>query len=147
MTLAYAGPERAAALAALHAQAFDASWSEEAIAGLMHSLGVLAFEAPGGFVMVRVLAEEAEILTLGVAPEARRQGVGRTLVRAAASAAAASGAEALFLEVAADNSAAVALYEGEGFARAGLRRGYYARPGAQPQDALVLRLALNRAEP
>ena len=147
MTLAYAGPERAADLAALHARAFEAPWSEEAIAELMHSLGVLAFETPGGFVMVRVLAEEAEILTLGVSPEARRQGVGRALVQAAVSAAVTSGAQALFLEVAADNAAAVALYVGEGFERAGLRRGYYARPGGQPQDALVLRLALNRAEP
>jgi len=47
--------------------------------------------------------------------------------------------------VAEDNAAAVALYEGEGFERAGVRRRYYARPGGPPQDALVLRRALNSA--
>ena len=147
MRVQYAGPDRAAALAALHARAFEAPWPEQAIVDLLHSLGVVAFEGEGGFILVRALPEEAEILTLAVAPEARRRGLGRTLVRAAVGAAQAVGAEALFLEVAADNEAAVALYEGEGFARAGLRRGYYARSGGAPQDALVLRRALNSAGP
>ena len=141
----YAGPERAGRLAEIHARAFDHPWAEPAIADLMRSPGAVGFEADGGFVLVRALAGEAEILTLAVEPGARRRGLGRALVRAAVGAAVAAGAEALFLEVAADNAAAVALYEGEGFARAGLRRGYYARPSGEPQDALLLRLALNSA--
>ena len=145
MKVEFAGTERAAALAAIHAEAFDAPWSEQALADLMRSLGVVAFEGEGGFVLVRVLADEAEILTLAVVPSARRRGLGRALVRAAVGAATAAGAQALFLEVAAGNTAAVALYEGEGFERAGTRRGYYARPGGQAEDALVLRRALNRA--
>ena len=56
-----------------------------------------------------------------------------------------AGAHAVFLEVASDNTAAIALYEREGFAPAGIRRGYYAKAGAPPQDALVLRRALNSA--
>ncbi|HEX8568501.1 MAG TPA: GNAT family N-acetyltransferase, partial [Caulobacteraceae bacterium] len=86
MKVAFAGPERAGALAAIHADAFAAPWTKEALADLMRSLGVLAFEGEGGFVLVRVLQEEAEILTLAVAPEARRRGLGRALVRAAAGA-------------------------------------------------------------
>ncbi|HZC15639.1 MAG TPA: GNAT family N-acetyltransferase, partial [Caulobacteraceae bacterium] len=73
----------------------------------------------------------------------RRAGVGRTLVEAAAVIAAAAGARALFLEVASDNDAALALYRSAGFARAGQRPGYYRR-GAGAVDALVLRRDLNR---
>jgi ribosomal-protein-alanine N-acetyltransferase len=50
----------------------------------------------------------------------------------------------LFLEVADDNPAALALYEGSGFEQAGRRRAYYARPDARRADALVLRRPLNR---
>lgn len=142
----YAGPDRAAHLAGLHASAFEAPWSEQALADLMRSLGVLSFETDGGFVLVRVLAEEAEILTLAVAPDHRRRGAGRALVRAAVAAAKAGGAKAVFLEVAEDNAAAIGLYESEAFARAGLRRGYYARPEG-PRDALLLRRALNSPGP
>jgi ribosomal-protein-alanine N-acetyltransferase len=54
-------------------------------------------------------------------------------------------AETLFLEVAADNAAALGLYEGLGFEMAGRRKGYYDRGAASPRiDALVMRLCLNR---
>ncbi len=84
-------------------------------------------------VLLRVAADEAEILTIGVA--ARRQGLGTALMAAALAAARAQGAAAMFLEVAADNAAARGLYGNLGFAAAGQRRGYYAN-GA---DALLLR--------
>jgi [ribosomal protein S18]-alanine N-acetyltransferase len=48
----------------------------------------------------------------------------------------------MFLEVAADSSGAIALYEGAGFARVGARPGYYAR-GNNAVDALVMRRDLN----
>jgi ribosomal-protein-alanine N-acetyltransferase len=83
-------------------------------------------------------------LTLAVAPEARRRGLGRALLDAGLAAAAASGAEAMFLEVAADNAAALALYAGAGFDRVGLRRGYYPRVAGSAADALTLRRALSR---
>ncbi len=88
-----------------------------------------------GFILVREAAGEAEILTLAVAPRARRQGLGRTLVDAAI---ARLGSADLFLEVAADNIAAIALYQQNGFTQAGVRRGYYARPGGAV-DALLLK--------
>ena len=66
------------------------------------------------------------------------------LLRAVRGAVTEAGARAIFLEVAADNLAALALYEGQGFVRIGERRGYYARRGAAPMSALVWRLDLNR---
>ena len=143
MRPAQAGPEDADRLAALHARAFERPWSEAEFAELLRGVGVTAFAAEQGFILVRVLGPEAEVLTLAVAPEARRQGVGRGLVDTALEAAAARGAEAMFLEVAADNTAALALYERAGFERVGVRRGYYPRPDGPAADALTLRRLLS----
>ena len=101
--------------------------------------GLMAREAaPLGFVMAWAAAGDGEILTLAVAPEARRLGVGAALAAAAAHAAFARGAGRLHLEVAEANLAARALYAKLGFAQVGRRQAYCA--GAE--DALVLRGAL-----
>jgi ribosomal-protein-alanine N-acetyltransferase len=131
----------AADLATLHAAAFPPAeqWGTEAIRVLLGLPGSFGLLQPGvGFVLARVAADEAEILTLAVAPTARRQGHGGALLAGAMAAAAARGACAMFLEVAEHNAAARALYGAAGFAEAGRRRGYYA-DGA---DALVLRRGL-----
>ncbi len=125
-------------MAAVHAACFPPGerWDQAALAGLLTQPGVFALIDPtGGCVIARVAAGEAEILTLAVAPALRRGGRGRALLRAAAGRCAAAGAALLFLEVAADNSAALALYAAEGFRAVGRRRAYYAH-GA---DAVVLR--------
>ena len=140
MTRSEAPPE---ALAALHAAAFPAPWDAAAFAALSAQPGVLALVEDDGFILIRVVADEAEILTLAVRPEARRRGLGARLVAAAAARAAALGAERLFLEVAQDNAAARGLYARSGFAEVGRRRGYYARPGATAVDALTLALNLS----
>ena len=132
----------AARLADLHAGAFSAPWDAAAFESLLGQAGVFAIEAPEGFILIRSVADEAEILTLAVEPAARRRGVGARLVREGAAAAAARGATRLFLEVADDNPAALALYAGAGFAEAGRRPGYYARPDGRRQDALILALNL-----
>lgn len=137
-----AGAEDAEALAELHAEAFDDPWTAAAIAELIGADGALAFWAQDGFVLARALAGEAEILTLAVRPAARGRGLGARLVQAAMTEAARRGADALFLEVAADNAAALALYRRAGFEPVGRRAGYYRRPGAAPMDALVLRRTL-----
>jgi len=140
-TLRPASPDDALALAALHATAFDHAWGAAEIAELTDQPGAFALLAEGeGFILCRAIAGEAEILTLAVDPAARRRGVGRALVEAAAGLARLASAETLFLEVAEDNDAALALYAGAGFEGVGRRRGYYAS-GA---DAVVMRLALNR---
>jgi ribosomal-protein-alanine N-acetyltransferase len=148
MKLRFAAVEDAETLEAVHAKAFDNSWDASDIARLMQILGGFALiaedgEGVVGFILARTMANEAEILTLAVAPWARRHGVASALVDAVAAEAKRRGAGALFLEVAADNEAALGLYERLQFLRAGLRRAYYARPGAPSADALVLRRALN----
>ncbi|TCZ55290.1 GNAT family N-acetyltransferase [Roseicella aquatilis] len=109
--------------------------------GMPGAFGLWRPEA--GFVLARAAGGEAEILTLAVLPAARRQGLGAALMAAALAGAAARGAEAMFLEVAAGNAAALPLYRGLGFAEVGRRRRYYP-DGA---DALVLRRDLRPAEP
>lgn len=146
--LAALGADQAGRLAALHARAFDRPWDARAFGDLfatpgINALGVEGADGLDGLVLIRAIAGEAEILTLAVAPDARRQGLGRVLVEAAASLAAGLDAEALWLEVAADNEAALALYAGAGFELAGRRPAYYARRDGPAQDAVVMRRALN----
>lgn len=74
---------------------------------------------------VRVLADEAEILTIGVVPDARRRGIARLLLAELLGIARERGAAHAYLEVRIDNEAARALYLREGFAELGVRRGYY----------------------
>ncbi len=146
MNLRSADAADAPAMAQVHAQAFDRPWGQAALEEVLAGEGVFALMAgnddPDGFVVCRALAGEAEILTIAVAPQARRRGIAQALMVAALGAARACGAETAFLEVGVDNAPAVALYEGLGFERAGLRRGYYDRGQAGHVDALVMRLDL-----
>lgn len=134
--------DRAARLADVHAEAFPAPWDAAALEALLDQDGVFALEDPDGFILLRAVADEAEILTLAVRPAARRRGLGARLVSEGGTAAAARGATRLFLEVADDNAAALALYARAGFVGAGRRPGYYARPDGGRQDALILALNL-----
>lgn len=131
-------------LAAIHAEAFKAPWSASALAELLASPGVLAVAEADGFILIRVVADEAEILTLAVRPTARRAGLGARLVEAATVRAAALGAERMFLEVADSNAAARALYARSGFVEMGRRRGYYAHTDGRREDALTLVLNFAR---
>jgi [ribosomal protein S18]-alanine N-acetyltransferase len=130
-------------LEAIHKTAFADPWDAVGLGQLLESRQVFALADEQGFVMARVAAGEAEILTIAVVPAARRAGLGRALVIAAAAGAAEMGAEALFLEVAVGNAAARGLYDGLGFRQAGLRKAYYAgKAGALAEDALVLKAGL-----
>ena len=137
-TLSALEPATAKRLADLHAQAFDAPWSVEAFADLLDQAGVFAMATDNGFILIRVVADEAEILTLAVRPHDRQRGLGRALVEHGAVEATRRGAVRLFLEVAEDNAAARALYARTGFVEAGRRVGYYARADGPATDALVL---------
>ncbi|MGG5820674.1 GNAT family N-acetyltransferase [Falsiroseomonas sp. HW251] len=136
-----AAPEDAPALAALHAKAFPPTgrWGADAIRLMLEMPGAFGLHAKGGFVLARVAADEAEILTLAVAPGHRRRGLGGALLAGAMAQAVLRGAAAMFLEVSEANAAARALYAAAGFAEAGRRRRYYP-DGA---DALVLRRDLS----
>jgi [ribosomal protein S18]-alanine N-acetyltransferase len=78
-----------------------------------------------GWAGVRVVADEAEILTVGVVPAARRTGLARRMVQDLLAEAVRRGARVAFLEVRVDNVPARELYTTEGFTELGLRRGYY----------------------
>lgn len=134
-------------LAALHAEAFDAPWTASDFAGLLETPGTVAVAAGDleGFVLLRVTVDEAEILTIAVRPLERRRGVGRRLVEAALAAASARGADSLWLEVAADNTAALSLYEAARFGIVGRRPGYYKRAEGGRMDAVMMRRTLNTA--
>lgn len=129
------------ALALLHARAFvtPAPWDAASFAGfLADPLAFLLIEGDAGFLLGRAVAGEAELLTIAVSPESRRRGLGRKLMARFLYQARLRGAERAFLEVAADNPAAIALYESSGFRKAGVRRGYYHAPDGRRIDALVL---------
>ena len=130
-----------AALAAIHAEAFPPreAWGEDAIALQLAMPGVFGLVHPrGGMILARVTEDEAEVLTLAVAPEMRRQGVAAALLAGAMAAARGQAARTMVLEVAIGNAAARTLYERAGFIEAGRRPRYYADGG----DALILRAQL-----
>ncbi len=133
------------ALARLHAAAFapERGWSAEEFKELIALPHITLFCAPHGFLLVRTIAEEAEILTLAVAPEQRRQGIANKLIRDWL---AATTAKSAFLEVATDNIAARRLYAKHGFVEIARRKGYYARPGSAPVDAVLMKLAMTRRQ-
>ena len=126
-----------ASLAALHAACFARAWDAATLSEMLSSPGMFTFAHDDGFVLARTAADEAEILTLAVAPHARGKGLGRALLQAAINKAGTMGATTMFLEVGADNPHALALYAGLGFAKVGARKAYY-----DGRDALVLRLPL-----
>jgi ribosomal-protein-alanine N-acetyltransferase len=92
-----------------------------------------------GWAGVMVVGDTAEILTVGVVPEARRQGIARRLLATLVDTARRRDAVEVLLEVRTDNQAARALYEQDGFVEVGLRRGYYDNGRV---DAVVMRRAL-----
>lgn len=131
-------------MAQIHAAAFtDArAWSAAEFASLLDSPHLFASHASQGFALVRVVAGEAELLTIAVHPAHQGQGTGRALM-ADWMARAAHTADEAFLEVAADNAPACALYAACGFMIAGRRAGYYQRSGAQAVDAWLMRAPLD----
>jgi ribosomal-protein-alanine N-acetyltransferase len=139
----------AAELAALHEQLINPAWSagsfeqmlaHPACTGLIARLGEPMRTA--GFIVGQLAADEAEILALCVRVEVQRRGIGRSLVNALSRAARKAEVRRLFLEVASDNTAALALYAKLGFQQCGTRKGYYPRVHGQGQDAINLALSL-----
>jgi len=147
MKVTWATAADAEAMARAHAGAFDPPWRAEDFEDLLEGEGVFGFlaadEEPLGVILCRLAADEMEVLTIGVRPQARRHGVAKALMEAALAAARQARAKACFLEVAVDNAAAGALYASLGFRSAGQRKGYYDRGAQGLVDALVMRLDLN----
>lgn len=130
----------AAAFAAVHAASFPRGWGEDEFLALIGEHAVVADRATVGrnfigFVLSRLAADEAEILSLAVAPAWRGRGLARPLLDLHLRRLAGRGARAVFLEVDEHNAPANRLYRRAGFAKVGRRQGYY-DSGA---TALVLR--------
>lgn len=149
ISLLWAAPERAAEVSALHSRLFDESWSESSIKSLLeHPASTSLIAVAGdpktikGFIIAQLAADEAEIVSIGVAPDWQRAGLGTRLIEGLMRASKKGEAARIFLEVAEDNVAARALYEKLGFKETGRRKGYYKRPMGPPADALVLTLCL-----
>ena len=130
------------ALARLHKAAFTSGrpWSAQEFAALCAEPHTYLTHDTYGFALWRAAAGEAELLTIAVDPAHQGRGRGRALMRAWM-AQAASRADTAFLEVAADNAPACALYATCGFVTVATRPGYYARP-AGAADARVMRAPL-----
>lgn len=149
VSLLWAGPDQAAAIAQLHKQLFDPPWDEAGIRALLDHPASTAFAAmignpksAIGFIMGQIAADEAEVLSIGVAKEWQRKGIGRRLVDGLARAVKKAEGKSIFLEVAEDNPAALGLYRRLGFTETGRRKGYYARPGGKAVDALRFTLPI-----
>jgi [ribosomal protein S18]-alanine N-acetyltransferase len=97
-----------------------------------------------GYVVASFAADEGEIASIAVAPDARRQGVGRSLLDWVIGEGERRGTVALYLEVRQSNTAARVLYGSRGFLEVGRRRAYYRNP---TEDAMVLRRAMDPAGP
>lgn len=141
------GADAAELLGQLHARAFSKPWSAAEIAKLMENPAVFAIlsrnNEPQGFVMAWAAAGDAELLTVAVIPEARRKGIGASLITSAGVTALVRGAASMHLEVAEDNQAARALYVKLGYEEAGRRHAYYAGERG-PVDAIVMKRTLPR---
>ncbi len=141
--------DKAEDCARLHGASFAHPWSAGEVAALISSAATLSAAAldPAngrlqGFVLSRVAADEAEILTIAVDPTVRKNGVGRALLEESLRQAARAGARAMYLEVDQDNLQALALYRRLGFVQVGERTGYYRRKDGQRATAVVMRKAL-----
>lgn len=127
-------------IAAIERVCFSAPWSEEMLSQELYNENASYVVAEGedgtvlGYAGLQAVLDEGYIDNVAVAPAYRRQGVADALLGAFERFAAAHLAF-LTLEVRASNTPAVALYEKHGFARAGVRRGYYANPR---EDALLM---------
>jgi ribosomal-protein-alanine N-acetyltransferase len=133
-------------LSALHSRAFapERGWSAREFADLLALPHVALLSHPNGFALTRSVAGEAELLTLAVDPDHRRKGIATRLMTEWM---AACRGDTAFLEVAADNLSAQALYAAHGFLVAGVRRAYYARPSGPPVDAVLMRTSLTPRHP
>jgi len=139
MTIRKMVPDEAPVIEGILALSPRASaWSASTLLSLLNSgARVWVADEEGelvGTVAARTIADEVEILNLGVVAPWRRRGLGHSLMAVALEEAGQAGAKQAFLEVRESNEAARAFYIALGFTATGRRRGYYREP---PEDALV----------
>lgn len=136
---AYARP-----MAAIHGQCFYKGWSALEFESFFERAGVFAALAyapdnkPVGFIICWIIEDVCDLLSVGVLPEFRREGLGQFLLDYGIATARDMGAKRMILEVNITNEAAIMLYEHNGFMRDGIRKAYYTQPDGSKADALKL---------
>jgi ribosomal-protein-alanine N-acetyltransferase len=148
VTVRRARTEDLPGILAIERVSFTDPWSRSSFAALLEQPRVyfsVALDpdtaALVGYVVAWFVLDEAELANLAVAPEARGNGIGATLLSGALAASEERGTTAMFLEVRSSNQSAIALYTAHGFVEVGRRRAYYRRP---VEDALILRRIATR---
>lgn len=139
-------------LALIHSRSFPHDWSADELASLISEPHVICLVArranafgtrsPMGFLLLRLAADEAEVLTIAVDPHRRARGYGAALMTAGIERLIRRDIKALFLEVDVANGQAVRLYRRLGFVQVGERKGYYRNGTVEGSMALVMRLDL-----
>jgi ribosomal-protein-alanine N-acetyltransferase len=129
-TYSEARPGDATAIAVLHGASFQRGWGEVEVRRLLIESNVVAHRATAGntligFILSRLAAGEAEILSVAVAPAWRGRGLARPLLELHLRRLAGLGARSVFLEVGETNTPAGRLYRRAGFYEVGRRHGYY----------------------
>jgi ribosomal-protein-alanine N-acetyltransferase len=142
--LSEASPRDAPAIATLHAASFRQGWSDGEFERMLRDRNIVAHRATigralHGFILSRIAAGEAEILSVAVAFARRGRGLARALLDLHLRRLAGLGAQAVFLEVDEDNEPARRLYRRAGFREVGRRPGYYSQGRDHAATALVLR--------
>jgi [ribosomal protein S18]-alanine N-acetyltransferase len=140
--LSEAAPRDAPAFSALHRASFHRGWSDGEFEQLLFDRNIVAHRANvghrlAGFILSRMTAEEAEILSVAVVSARRGKGLARQLLDLHLRRLAGLGARTVFLEVDEGNVPACRLYRRAGFREVGRREGYY--PAGGGAAALILR--------
>jgi ribosomal-protein-alanine acetyltransferase len=139
-------PADAVLLVDIERRCFSDPWSEMSFREALESpwtFGLIAHASRSiaGYLIGREVAGTGEVLNLAVAPDCRRRGVARALLRAGLTYLRKRRVEEVFLEVRESNQSAKALYLSSGFRPVGQRAAYYRNP---KEDALVLWLQLEQ---
>jgi [ribosomal protein S18]-alanine N-acetyltransferase len=140
----------APAVAAIHAMSFDRAWGLMEFERMLAEENIVCHVAAGGdaqakaeaFVLSRIAADEAEVLSIAVAPDRRGGGVSGRLLGAHREVLALSRVRTLFLEVEEGNAPALALYRRQGFAEVSRRDAYYRKADGSAATALIMRVSL-----
>ena len=112
-------------IAELHKLCFPhRPWGADEFRGLKQS-GCEIVASENGFIVWRTVIDEAEIITIGVHPDARGSGIAIAMLDIMENEAKKSGAKKIFLEVSAENAPAISLYKKCGFVQNGMRPRYY----------------------
>lgn len=138
----------AARLAQIHAASFHRGWGEGEFESMLTERNTLVHRLKtgrhiAGFIISRIGADEAEILSVALDPQQRGRGLSRDLLLTHLGHLAGRGVRTVFLEVEENNQPARRLYERAGFATVGRRERYYQRPGGEQLSALLMRRDLS----